>query len=148
LSTLHSPKAGPGHNHEQWSKGRLDDFIKTKTTWFLGVPRPHEAEARGLKEAIKWLGSMRLSKVSIKLSCKQVVDGIARRLNINSMIGAILDIYKDSLRIHKNFKISFIRRQANNVTHLLANVSLSYSSFHIQDHMLSCIKTVIINEMS
>jgi len=33
--------------------GRLGEFIKAKTTWFFGLPKPHEAKARGLKEAIK-----------------------------------------------------------------------------------------------
>ena len=92
----------------------LKEFIKAKTTWLLGVPQPHEAEARGLKEAIKWLASMGLSRVSIELDCKQVVEGIDRRLNTNSMFGVILDICKASLRIYQNFKISLIRGQTNN----------------------------------
>jgi ribonuclease HI len=75
-------------------RGRLAEFIKAKMAWFLGVPQPHEAEARGLKEAVKWLGSMGQSQVSIELDCKQVVNDIARGLN-----GAILDICKASLRI-------------------------------------------------
>jgi ribonuclease HI len=126
-------------------RGRLCEFIKAKTAWFLGVPQPHEAETRGLKEAIKWLGSMDLSKVSIELDCKQVVNGITRGLNTNSMFGAILDICK--LRIHQNFKISFIMGQTNSVAHLLARASLSYDSLHVHNHM-SCIETVNIDEMS
>jgi len=90
---------------------------------------------------------MCISKVSIELDCNQVVDGIARGFNTNSMFGAILDICKASLRIYQNFKISFIRRQANSVAHFLARVSLSYVSPCVHYHMTSCIETVIINEM-
>jgi len=49
---------------------------------------------------------------------------------------------------HQNFKISFIRRQANNVAYLLARASLSYASSQVHDYMSSCIKTTIMNEMS
>jgi len=85
-------------------RGGLREFIKEKETWFMGVPQPHEAEARGLKEAIKWLDNMSISMVSIKLDSKQIVDDIARRLNISSMFGTILDICKASLKICKNVR--------------------------------------------
>ena len=41
--------------------GRHAKYIKARTTWFQGFPQPYEAEARGLKEAINWLGSLDLS---------------------------------------------------------------------------------------
>lgn len=69
----------------------LGEFIKAKTTRFFGLPQPHESNARGLKEVIKWLGSIGLSKVSIELDYKQVVDSITRRLDTNSMFGVIID---------------------------------------------------------
>jgi ribonuclease HI len=104
------------------------EFIRAKTSWYKGLPQPKEAEARGLKEAIKWLGTLRFPSVSIELDCKQVVDGISSNLSTNSMFGAILNTCKVSLMNRQNFKISFIRRQANNVAHLLARASLSYAS--------------------
>jgi hypothetical protein len=90
-------------------RGRHGEYIKARTTWFQGLPQPHEVEAMRLKEAIKWLGSFGMSNMSI-LDCKQVVDDIVRKLNTNSMFGAILEICKTSLRIYQNFKISFIGR--------------------------------------
>ena len=75
-------------------------------------------------------------------------NNIVRKLNTNSMFGAILETCKASLRIYQNFKISFIRRQANNVADLLARTSISYASPQIHDHMPFFIKTVIINETS
>jgi len=59
------------------------------TTWFQGLPRPHEAEALWLKEAIKWLDSLGLSNLIV-----QVVDNITRRLNTNSLFDIILEICK------------------------------------------------------
>jgi len=61
------------------------------------------------------------------------------------MFGAILNTRKVSLMNHQNFKISFIKRQANNVAHLLARASLSYASSQVHDYMSSCIKTTIMN---
>jgi len=84
-----------------------------------------------------------ISKVFVEVDCKQMVDDITKGLNTNSIFGAILDIGKTSLSIYQNFKISFIRRQANSVIHLLARASLFNVSPHVYDHMSSCIKTVI-----
>jgi len=84
--------------------------------------------------------------VSIELDYKQVVDDISNKTGINPELGTILNYCKASLSSLPNFKISFIQRQANNVAHLLAGVSLSYVSPHYHDHMSSCID--IMNEMS
>jgi hypothetical protein len=110
-------------------RGRHGEYINSRTTWFQRFPQPKEADARGLKEAINWLGILDLSNASIELDFKQVVHDIAGRLNTNFMLNVILEICKASIRIYQNFKISFIRRQANNVAHLLARMSLSYVSF-------------------
>jgi len=42
----------------------------------------------------------------------------------------------------------FIRRQTNNVAHLLVKASLSYTSLHYHDYMSSYIELDIINDMS
>jgi len=76
-----------------------------------------------------------------------VVDDNSSKLNIKFMFGIILDIYKASIRSFQNFKISFIKRQVNNVAYILVRVSLSYHSFHIHEYMSSCIETIIIDEM-
>lgn len=99
----------------------------------------------GLKEAMKWFDSIGLSKMSIEVDCKQMIDGISKRFNTNFMVGAAIDICKTLLWIYPNF-ISFIIRQSNNVVHLLVSALLSYISFHIHDYVSSWIKTIIINE--
>jgi hypothetical protein len=48
-----------------------------------------------------------------------------------------------------NFRIRFIRRQANNVAHQLARVSLSFASRHEFDYIPSSyIESNSMNEMS
>jgi len=85
--------------------------------------------------------------VPIELDCKQVVDNISSNINTNSMFDAILNGCKASLMNHQNFKISFIKRQANNVVHVLVRASLSYTSFMVHDYITSCITTIFINEI-
>jgi len=109
-------------------RGDRGEFMGAKTAWYRGLPQPNEAEARGLKEVIKWLGTLRYTSVSIELDCKQVVDGISSNLNTNSTFDAILNTCKASLVNHQNFKITLFRRQTNNVAHLLARASLYYAS--------------------
>ncbi|AES97591.1 hypothetical protein MTR_5g056500 [Medicago truncatula] len=51
--------------------GDRGEFMRAKTAWYRGLSQPNEAEARGLKEARKWLGTLRYTSVSIELDCKQ-----------------------------------------------------------------------------
>jgi len=51
-------------------------FIKAQSNWHEGVPSPSEADALGSRDAILWLGNLRLSKVHIELDCKLTVDNI------------------------------------------------------------------------
>ena len=62
--------------------------------------------------------------VSIKLYCKKVVDIISSNLSTNFVFDVILNGCKALLMNHKNFKICFIRKQANNIVHLLTEASL------------------------
>lgn len=96
-------------------RGENDEYIAAKTTWFLGIPQPREVEVCCLTEAIIWLGNQGLTMISIELDYKQVVDDIFNKIGSNYELGTILNYYKDSLYRLPNFKISFIRRQANDV---------------------------------
>lgn len=71
--------------------------IKAKITWLFRLPQSHEIEAMGLKEAMKWFDSIGLSKMSIEVDCKQMIDGISKRFNTNFMVDAAIDICKTSL---------------------------------------------------
>jgi len=43
--------------------------------------------------------------------------------------------------------VRFIRRQANEVARSFTRVALRHASFHIHIRILSCISTIIMNEM-
>jgi len=40
-------------------RGRHEEYMRARPTRFQGLPQPHEAETRGLKEVIKWFGSIK-----------------------------------------------------------------------------------------
>jgi ribonuclease HI len=113
------------------------NFIRAQTTWNHDNPLPQEAEVWGLKMVISWLQDLGFSNVVIELDCKLVVDGIRGKLNFLTEFGTMLFACKASLSSLSNVRIRFIRRQANNIAHLLARASLSlivakiFVTFHL-----------------
>jgi len=111
---------------------------------------PYETEACGLKEAIIWLGDMGMSNVSIELDYKLVVDGILDKSTNKSEFGKIMSDCKMLFSNYPNFKISFIKQQANFIAHFLARASKLYASYHIFDYISSLpsyIFTILMNEI-
>lgn len=81
---------------------------------------------------------MGLSNVSIEIFYKQVVGDTARRLNTNTIFGDFIEICKSYLFLYQNFMINLISRQENNVAHMLAWVSSSYTNFQNHGPMRYC----------
>jgi hypothetical protein len=77
----------------------------------------------GLKEAIIWLGEMEVSRMSIELDCKLVVEGVIDSSSNRTELGTILKLCRSLLSFYPNFEISFISRQANCVAYHLARAS-------------------------
>jgi hypothetical protein len=124
------------------------NFIGSQTMWKNGSPLPNEAGAWSLKEALHWIKNLGYTNVSIELDCKVVVDGVVGNPNSQTGFGAILSVRKAMLLLLQNLRISFIRRQTNNVAHLLARASLSFASHQEFDYIPSCIVNVLMNERS
>ncbi|WJX44042.1 hypothetical protein P8452_31070 [Trifolium repens] len=120
-------------------------FVKAKTRLMEGTPPALEAEAMGLREALNWLGEIEVFDVSIELDCKPVVDSIMDTSNNHSEFGKIMSACK-LLQQYPNFKISFIRRQANLVARTLARASKLYASHQVFESIPSCILPIMINE--
>ena len=113
-------------------------FVKALTKWFECYPSP--------LEVISWLGELGLSMVQIELDCKLVVEGIMDKSNNQSDFGNILSSCRSLLQQFPNFKISFIWRQANFVTHTFSRESRLYASHHVFYLIPSCISSIMLNE--
>ncbi|XP_024636060.1 uncharacterized protein [Medicago truncatula] len=122
-------------------------FLKAATNWYEGCPPPQEAEAVGLRDAILWLGQLELSNVQLELDCKLVVDSIYDKNNNQAEFGSIIDDCRSLLQQFTNFKISFVRRQANVVAHSFARVSIFQARHQVFDLIPSCIPNCVMNEM-
>jgi hypothetical protein len=57
------------------------------------------------------------------------IDDISDKLNLRTKFGAILFACKTCLSSLPNFSISFIKRQVNNIAHLLVRAALSFVSY-------------------
>jgi hypothetical protein len=77
----------------------------------------------GLKEAIIWFGEMEVSRMSIELDCKLVVEGVIDSSSNRTGLDTLLKSCRSLLSFYSNLEIRFIRRQANCVAHHLARAS-------------------------
>jgi ribonuclease HI len=128
-------------------RGAHGTYVKARTMVFEGTPPPLEAEAYALKEALIWLEELGISRVVIELDCMLVVNAINEKLRDSTEFGAIIKQCRLLLDNHPNFKISFIRRQANFVAHTLARASKSYASRQTFELIPSCIVPILMNEV-
>jgi len=71
--------------------------------------------------------NLNFTQVMIGSDIKLVVDGTSSKLSHRLEFGAILNVCTKLFCYLSNFRISFIRRQANNVVHFLARATLSYA---------------------
>jgi hypothetical protein len=78
--------------------------------------------------------------VDFELDSKNIVTSFHSKRNNVSELG---DIIRDCARLHKtyfrNSNIEFIRRQTNEVAHVLARVVTSTTSFHLFIDISTCI---------
>ncbi|XVE86622.1 hypothetical protein DITRI_Ditri18aG0048800 [Diplodiscus trichospermus] len=71
-----------------------------------------EVEAYGVLQALKWLRSMRCSKVIIETDCKVVVDSLHSQKVDMSEFGMVICQCKELLVLEQDFSVRFVRRQA------------------------------------
>jgi ribonuclease HI len=123
-------------------------FVLAKTEWLSPITDVDIGEALGLLSALNWVHDLQLENVDFELDSKNVVTSFHSKHPNASELG---DIIKDCVRVYnthfKNSRIEFIRRQANEVAHVLARVATSIASFHLFIDVLICIRQIINNEM-
>lgn len=88
-----------------------------------------EAETKGILEALSWAAQLGISKVIVDsdswLSVQAVNNKSINRLEVGHMIQECRTILEQNL----DFSVSFTRKQANRVAHLLARVPCEVFSF-------------------
>jgi len=101
-----------------------------------------------LHTALEWLSNQQFDNVDFALDCKKVVDCVHSNLDDSSEFGCIITACKQLLvDKFQNSHVEFNRRQANRVTHELAQAALSNPNPHIINDVLTCIWHILDNKM-
>jgi ribonuclease HI len=125
-------------------------FVQAFTTRLHGSPDIAEAEATGLLEALRWMQQPQLTNVNIaiEMDCLQVVKAMhARPMNMTEF-GSIINLCHSLLVENDDWKINYVRRQANRVAHALAQATRFTASPKVYNYCPPCIEPIIINEMN
>lgn len=129
-------------------KDNKDFFIATRTKWFSPVTEVAVGEAMRLLSSIKWVHELDYDNVDFELDTKNVVDNVKKILLNNTDCGAITLEYKRVLAyLFRNSHVEFIRRQINEVTHVLVGTTTSFTNFQFFIDVPTCILYLIINEI-
>ncbi|PNX88586.1 trypsin/chymotrypsin inhibitor [Trifolium pratense] len=106
-----------------------------------------EGESLALLEALKALEQRGTSHVILETDSKSVVDAIHHLRGGSSEFSSIICHINKILSCNPNFKVKFIKRQANIVAHTLARAVISWSSRSTIESLPTCITCLLNNEM-
>jgi ribonuclease HI len=85
--------------------------------------------------------------VILETDSKRVVDATQQLHKDFSEFNSIICNIQNSLSFNYNFKVKFVKRQANMILHKLAKVTISQTSCYYLEMISICIETILINEM-
>jgi hypothetical protein len=97
----------------------------------------------------RWLKDFHINNVIFELDSKKVVDSYHSNRRDESNFGAMIirECRRSFSSFFTNSQVKFMRRQANEVAHILARAATSLPSFHLFIEMPDCIEKLIDNEM-
>ena len=127
-------------------RNSMGQFIIGKSAFSSSPGSVLEAEAIALFEAFKMAISCGFLSVHFETDNKTLVDAVHSNSTHINEFGDIVSQWKDILTTNTDFKVSYIRRQANRVAHTIARASLSQPSPHIFHIVPSTLYSLIMNE--
>ncbi|KAL8121049.1 hypothetical protein AgCh_017989 [Apium graveolens] len=104
-------------------------FIRARTHKFIGAVPVIEAEVTGVWEAIKWVKSLGLQNVDIESDSLVAVQAINNAVENLLEVGVVMQACSRVLKSRKDIVVSFIKKQANKVAHLVTRVPCEASCF-------------------
>lgn len=107
-------------------------FVASRSKWFLPSTEVDVGEALGLLTSIKWVHELRLDSVDFELDAKSVVENLNIQQPNDLDFGAItLECNRLLALLLRNSHVMFVRRQVNEVAHVLTWTTPSIASFQI-----------------
>ncbi|KAL8101079.1 hypothetical protein AgCh_033092 [Apium graveolens] len=99
-------------------------LLTTKIRTFEEVMNPSLVEAIAIKEALSWAKDVGWNSVIIESDCLVVVQMIRSAAPLRSRIGQVIEECRQLVRDFNNFKLYFVKRSANVLSHELARFGL------------------------
>lgn len=107
-----------------------------------------EGEAMALLEVIQFAEQNGWEKVVFESDSATVVNALSSHRRSDFEFQAIISCIVAKLVLHSNFKLKFIRRQANMVARTLARAAYSSASRRVFEFYPPCIEQYVINDIS
>lgn len=105
------------------------NFVAARCSKLQGYYQPKEGEAIAVLEALSWLKDNNMDKCILESDCLQVVHALkATTMDDISYFDLIISDIKYTCNHFSDISITFIRRSANMVVHVLAREALSMSN--------------------
>ena len=125
-------------------------YVLAKTEWMSLLLDVDLEEALGLLSAMYWVRDLQLGIVDFELDSKNVVDSLyGSKSGVSNFSAVINDCRRLLASDLVTSDIRFIRRQANEVAHSFARVTLRHATFHIHIRIFhsasSCKKNYIFD---
>lgn len=105
-------------------------FRKARNLRCEGQVSVFEAEARGVLEAIRWVLSLGIADVVVENDSMLTVQAICKGTDILHEVGHMLQESRSLIQARPDISVSFIKKQANKVAHLLARVPCEVNCFN------------------
>jgi hypothetical protein len=123
-------------------------FVLAKTEWISPLCDVHVGEALGLLSALEWVHELQLGPIDFELDAKRVVDRFLSTNNDVTEFGSIINNCRTLFGLYyENSSVEFVRRQANEVAHVLSKAVTLSASFQILVTIPDCIEHILSNEM-
>ncbi|XP_074323988.1 uncharacterized protein LOC141660906 [Apium graveolens] len=104
-------------------------FIRARTPMFAGVVPVIEAEAIEALEVTRWINSLGMHNVDIESDSLNTVQALNSALENYLEVGVIFQECRRLLDERRDILVSFVRKQANKVAHLVARVPCEVNCF-------------------
>lgn len=103
-------------------RDHMGGFRKARNLRCEGEVSVFEAEARGVLEAIRWVMELGVADVVVENDSMLTVQAIRKGAEILHEVGHLLQESRSLIQARSDISVSFIRKQANIVAHMLARV--------------------------
>lgn len=125
----------------------LEQDFALETSWFDEVPKPAEAKAQGLLQAMTWWKELNIHNIIFETDRKSLVDILQNDSHDNSQLYSVISKYKNMFSYFHNSLVRFVKRPTNHVTHSLARESRFYACSQVCKRIPDYISDILLNEM-